>query len=135
MKIEFVKNPKDTAIEFLAQKINEEHIEFDKVESFAFFLHNEEKEIIGGCNGWLLFGAIYTDQLWVDAKYRRKGFGTMLLEKVHDYGRENGCKLATLMTMNFQKARPLYEKLGYVVDFQRSGYTKGSSVLFLKKNL
>jgi hypothetical protein len=37
--------------------------------------------------------------------------------------------------MSFQGAREFYEKLGYVVDFERTGYTKNSSMLFMKKEL
>jgi ribosomal protein S18 acetylase RimI-like enzyme len=57
------------------------------------------------------------------------------MEGVHDYGRENGCSMATVATMSFQNAKAFYEKLGYVVDFERSGYTQNSSCIFLKRSL
>jgi len=57
----------------------------------------------------------------------------MLMERVHDYGREVGCTLATVATMSFQGVQSFYEKLGYEVDFERKGYANGSSCLFMKK--
>ncbi|WP_245611617.1 MULTISPECIES: GNAT family N-acetyltransferase [unclassified Wolbachia] len=56
------------------------------------------------------------------ADYRRKGMGKQLMEEVHDYGREMHCKIATVATMNFQKAKVFYEKLGYKCDLVRPGY-------------
>jgi ribosomal protein S18 acetylase RimI-like enzyme len=57
------------------------------------------------------------------------------MEKVHDYGRESGCMMATVATMSFQGATKFYKKLGYTIDFERAGYTKNASCIFLKKNL
>jgi GrpB-like predicted nucleotidyltransferase (UPF0157 family)/GNAT superfamily N-acetyltransferase len=37
--------------------------------------------------------------------------------------------------MSFQNGRVFYEKLGYQVDFERKGYVKNSSCLFLQKEL
>jgi GNAT superfamily N-acetyltransferase len=135
MEIEFTKHPNNADIDFLTHKINAETPEFGSAYSFAFFIKNKQKHIIAGCNGSVVFGSIYTDQLWVDPNHRHTGLGRMLMNRVHDYGREVGCTMATLATMSFQKAKAFYEKLGYQVDFDRKGYVKGSSFLFLKKNL
>jgi hypothetical protein len=43
------------------------------------------------------------------------------MEAVHSYGLKSGCSMATVTTMSFQDAKAFYEKLGYVVDFERSG--------------
>jgi hypothetical protein len=37
--------------------------------------------------------------------------------------------------MSFQGAKTFYEKLGYVSDFERQGYTRDSSCIFLKRSL
>lgn len=57
------------------------------------------------------------------------------MKAVHDYGRKSGCSKATVATMSFQRAKAFYEKLGYVTDFERQGYTRGSSCIFLKRSL
>ena len=57
------------------------------------------------------------------------------MEQVHDYGSAVGCIMATVATMSFQDARQFYEKLGYLVDFERYGYAMDSSCIFLRMAL
>lgn len=135
MKIEHTLTPVGQDIDFLTQKINEETPELGSAHPFAFLIRNDAGEIIAGCNGSVIFGSIYTDQLWVHPQYRKSGLGHDLMEKVHDYGRKNGCTMATVATMTFQNAVEFYKKLGYVIDFKRSGYAKNASCIFLKRNL
>ena len=73
MNIEFTTNPHSADLDFLTQKINEETPDFGSAYSFAFFMRDEERAIIAGCNGSLIFGSIFTDQLWVHKGHRRKG--------------------------------------------------------------
>ena len=135
MQLEFTKNPDSTVINFITQQMNEEVVEFGAAYPFAFFMRNESGNIIAGCNGSVVFGCIYTDQLWVHKEYRKRGLGKQLLQAVHEYGRKVGCRIATLNTMSFQKARSFYEKLGYSIDCERPGYAQNSSCLFMKKEL
>jgi proline iminopeptidase len=121
--------------DFLTQKINEEKPDFGKAYPFAFLIKNDKKQIIGGCNGFVIFGNIYTDQLWVDPNYRNNGLGYKLMAKVHEYGVKSGCTMATLATMNFQEVLSFYAKLGYITDFERTGYNKGASCIFMRKEL
>ncbi len=134
-EIEFTKSPIATDIDFLTQKINQETPEFGEAHPFAFFLRDEHNQIIAGCNGSVIFGSIYTDQLWVHPDHRKSGLGHKLMMQVHDYGRKSECSVATVATMSFQGAKLFYEKLGYVVDFERLGYTRNSSCSFLKRSL
>jgi len=134
-EIEFTTSPIATDIDFLTQKINQETPEFGAAYPFAFFLRDERNQIIAGCNGSVIFGSIYTDQLWVHPDHRKNGLGHKLMEEVHDYGRKSACSMATVATMSFQGAKTFYEKLGYVVDFERPGYTHSSSCIFLKRSL
>lgn len=135
MNIEHTPTPASADIDFLTQKINEETLKFGKAHPFAFFIRDEKNQIIAGCNGGLIFGSIYTDQLWVHPDHRKNGFGHKLMEAVHNYGRENGCTMATVATMNFQGVLVFYKKLGYAVDFERPSYTQNSSCIFLKRSL
>lgn len=135
MDIEFSKSPSLTDIDFLTQKINQETPEFGAAYPFAFFLRDEKSQIIAGCNGSVIFGSIYTDQLWVHPDYRKKGLGHQLMEAVHDYGRKLECSMATVATMSFQGAKVFYEKLGYVSDFERPGYMQNSSCHSMRKDL
>lgn len=135
MNIKQTNSPKPEDIEYLTQKINEEIKDYGSCKPFGFFIRDESQKIIAGCNGYIIFGCIYTDQLWVDTNYRRQGLARKLMKKVHEYGVEQGCKIATLCTMSFQNAFNFYEKLGYKVDLERKGYNSDSSCLFLRKDL
>lgn len=135
MKIEHRIEPTEQDINFLSQKINEESAGKGTAYQFAFFIRDDSNKIIAGCNGSVIFGAIYTDQLWVCPNFRRQGLGKQLMEQVHRYGRDVGCHLATCATMSFQQSRAFYESLGYRCDFERQGYVKESSCIFLRKTL
>jgi predicted GNAT family acetyltransferase len=134
-EIEFTTSPMATDIDFLTQRINQETPECGKAHPFAFFIRDEHNQIIAGCNGSVIFGSIYTDQLWVHPAHRKNGLGHKLMEAVHDYGRRSGCSMATASTMSFQGAKAFYEKLGYGSDFERPGYTQNASCHFMRKEL
>ena len=146
INIEYTSTPTSADIDFLTQKINQETPDFGSAHPFAFFVRDEHNQIIAGCNGSVIFGSMYTDQLWVHPDHRKKGLGHKLMEAVHDYGRKSGCAMATVATMSFHQPTPkgfgltrgakaFYEKLGYISDFERHGYTQNSSCIFLKRSL
>lgn len=80
------------------------------------------------------FGAMRVRYLLVEEKYRGKGFGKILMEKVLDYGKKKGCVTAHVDTMNFQ-APDFYRKLGFQLDFVRTGFKHGVSVYCFSKRL
>jgi GNAT superfamily N-acetyltransferase len=138
LDIAFTLQPENQDIDFLTQKINEDAQKKgiqEKAYAFAFFIRNTQSTIIAGCNGSVIYGNIYTDQLWVHDNYRNQGLGTKLMQQVHHYGREIKCSMASIATMSFQKAALFYEKLGYVCDFERLNYSNGASCLFMKRIL
>jgi GNAT superfamily N-acetyltransferase len=138
-KIEFTANPSTEDEQLLIKKISKENYEKNPYyctrTHFGFFVRNENSEIIAGCTGLIIFGAAYTDLLWVDKNQRKTGVGKQLMEAVHEHGQRNGCKIATIQTMSFQDAVQFYEKLGYVKDFERTGYINNSSCIFMSKQL
>lgn len=83
MSLEHTSTPASADIDFLTQKINQETPEFGEAHPFAFFIRStcaeasvdkdEKNKIIAGCNGSVIFGSIYTDQLWVHPAHRKNG--------------------------------------------------------------
>lgn len=134
-QIDYTKNPHSVDINFLTKKISEETSQYGLAQPFAFFIKDEANKIIAGANGFILYGTIYTDQLWVDENYRRQGLAKKIMNKVHELGKSEGCQIATVQTMDFQKAANFYQKLGYVQDFKRPGYVYSSHCIFMKKDL
>ncbi|MGV2433291.1 MAG UNVERIFIED_CONTAM: GNAT family N-acetyltransferase [Rickettsiaceae bacterium] len=120
---------------FLTNKINEEFTKYGTALPFSLSKKDKDGNIIAAASGSIIYGAIYTDQLWVDPHHRKKGLGFEILDAIHNYGISKGCRIATVCTMSFQGAVDFYEKAGYVMDFERSGYYRNSSCVFLKRLL
>ena len=135
MKIEFTTSPKYIDIDFITNQINKEATGYGAAYSFAFFIRNDKDKIIASCNGSVVYGAIHTDQLFVEKIHRKQKLGSKLMKAVHEYALLKECKIATVCTMSFQGATEFYKLFGYEVDFERKGYENGASCLFLKKEL
>ncbi|MCH9689190.1 MAG: GNAT family N-acetyltransferase [Gammaproteobacteria bacterium] len=135
MTIDFSFSPNQADVEFLTQKINAETSAYGEAYPFAFFIRDDQHTIIAGANGYVIYGVIYTDQLWVDNAFRHQGFARALMKKIHQLGLNQQCTKASVSTMSFQKAQPFYEKLGYQVDFERHGHVNNSSCFFMSKDL
>jgi ribosomal protein S18 acetylase RimI-like enzyme len=134
MNIEQTLSPNDQDIKFLTKKINEETSEFGAAHPFAFFIRDEDSQMIAGANGFVIYGTIHTDQLWVAPKYRNQGLARQLMERVHKLGIKKGCTMATVCTMSFQNAINFYKKIGYNIDFERKGYVSSSKFMFLRRD-
>lgn len=135
MDCEFTEQPDAHEIDYLTDKINCETPDYGAATPFAFYMRDDTGELIAGANGFIIFGSIYTDQLWVAPEYREQGKAMDLMERIHHYGLKHGCTMATVQTMSFQGAQVFYEKLGYEVDFERDGYSSESRLLFMIKIL
>lgn len=135
IKFEVTDCPFTGDIDFLTQEIMKEVPPvYGKAHGFAIFTKDPRGQILAGCSGSIIFGEIYTDQLWVHPQHRGRGLGRQLMNKVHQHGKSQGCKVAAVETMDFQSPQ-FYQKLGYRIDFTRSGYNQGANCLFLSKIL
>ena len=135
MNINYTNTPSSNDIFFITKQLNKETFKYGDSHPFAFFIRDDESNITAGANGFVIYGAIYTDQLWVSKNHRGQGIGRKIMGKVHELGKLQGCKIATVQTMSFHGAIGFYQKLGYTEDFKRDGYISGSSCFFLRKNL
>ncbi|MBI5273770.1 MAG: GNAT family N-acetyltransferase [Chlamydiales bacterium] len=104
------------------------------IRTFGVFIKDTHETVVGGANGITYYGCLYVDMLWISDTLRHHGYGTRLMQESEKIGRERGCCFATVNTMDFE-ALPFYQKLGYNIEFIRSGYENDSKVYFLKKAL
>lgn len=102
------------------------------IHSFAFFVRDDDKHIVGGVTADILYGCLWISYLWVSEPLRNKGYGTQLMQAVEKYGKEYGCLFATVNTMDWE-ALEFYTKLGFYVEFERKGFLKDSVFYFLRK--
>ena len=100
----------------------------------AFFLRDENGEILGGLLGNIWAAWLHVRTLAVAAPARGHGFGRELMKRAELYAVERGCTDAYLDTFSFQ-ARPFYEKLGYRVFGTLENHPVGYQYYFMTKKL
>lgn len=136
-KITYEDNPSCEDTNFLWQKITDIAISTQghiKHESFGFFIRDEDGRLKGGCNGFIFYGCLHVDQLWVDDLLRGKEYGTDLMHSAENLAKQKNCLFITVNTMNWE-ALDFYKKLGFYIEFERNGFAKNSIFYFLRKNL
>lgn len=134
-KLSFEENPNQEDTQVLIRGITDyakQQRGFDALDFFAFLIRDENNTIAGGCNGGTLYGGLHIDSLWVSDVIRNKGWGTKLVNAALTYGKEKNCNFATVNTMDWE-ALGFYKKLGFKIEFQRSGFHKNSVFYFLRK--
>ena len=137
MKITFEANPKPSDIQLLNDGIIEQHklkMDMKPLDFFAFFIRDENGNIVGGCAGDNMYGGLFVGQLWVAEQLRGKGYGTQLMQKAENFAKETSCNFITVNTFHWE-ALQFYKKLGFYVEFERKGYDKNSIFCFLRKDL
>jgi len=100
----------------------------------AYFLRDQDGQIVGGVQGSLWGRSTHIDALWVDEGHRGLDYGSKLMKAIEDYAIKHGHPLVYLETASFQ-ALPFYEGLGYEVFGQLPEVTFGHRLFFLKKEL
>jgi GNAT superfamily N-acetyltransferase len=100
----------------------------------AFFLKDENGEILGGLLGDIWAAWLHVAMLAVAARARGHGFGKELMKRAELYAVERGCANAFLDTFSFQ-ARGFYEKLGYRVFGTLENHPAGHQHYFMTKQL
>lgn len=100
------------------------------------FVIKDGSTLIGGITSCFYFEeALSIGVLFVDEKYRHKGIGTLLLNKVEKEAKAKGAKLAHLYTFDFQ-AKDFYLEHGYETFAILENCPKaGHKCFYLKKNL
>lgn len=134
-KLSFEENPNQNDVQVLIHGITDyakQQRGFDALDFFAFYIRDEHNTIVGGCSGGTLYGGLHIDSLWVSEIIRNKGWGTKLVNAALTYGEEKKCNFATVNTMDWE-ALGFYQKLGFRVEFKRTGFHKNSVFYFLRK--
>jgi GNAT superfamily N-acetyltransferase len=94
-----------------------------------------DNETFAGCvTANILWKTLHLRFMFVEACYRGKGVGTALVLRALEYGRAHGCPVAFVDTLSFQ-AIGFYKKLGFELEFTRTGFAHGVSLYYLKKAL
>jgi ribosomal protein S18 acetylase RimI-like enzyme len=104
-----------------------------KSDPVSFSAYEGEK-FAGSVAVELFCGQLHIKNVLVLEDYRNKEIAKDLMQKALDYGRRHNCSFAFVETMNYQ-APKFYQKLGFVIEFTRSGYENDSSFCYVKMYL
>jgi GNAT superfamily N-acetyltransferase len=135
--LEHVPNPDPAAIERLRAALsgyNRSQIPDKGYFPLFFSLVDDRKDFAGGLYGYVGYGWLFIDTLWISECARLQGYGSKLMHAAEDIARKHGCRRAWLDTFSFQ-ARRFYEKLGYTVFAELEEFPPGHQRYFLRKNL
>ncbi len=106
-----------------------------KVEVLKDYIIKDNDSIIAGIRSCFYFGeCMCVNILFVDEKYRHKGLGSQLLNKVESEGKVMGAKLVHLDTFDFQ-AKDFYLKSGYEIFGILENCPSGHTRYYMKKKL
>jgi GNAT superfamily N-acetyltransferase len=100
----------------------------------AFFLKDENGEVLGGLLGDIWAAWLHIRTLAVAVPVRGQGFGRELMKRAETYAVERGCTDAFLDTFSFE-ARAFYEKLGYRIFGTLENHPAGHHHYFMTKKL
>ena len=98
-----------------------------------YYLRNDAGEVLGGLLGDIWGHWLHIKFVWVAEPARGHGQARAMMAAAEAYARKRGCRGAYLETFSFQ-ARPMYEKLGYVLFGEIKDFPPGHAQYFLKKD-
>ena len=127
--------PTSEELQFLEDRIyefNSSQTGQDDGQMFAFFVRNDQQEIVAGISGWTWARACEIRTLWVHPTWRGKGYGRSLLESAEQEARKHGCKVILIISYNFQ-APAFYQKCGYTLTWKLNDFPPGHQNCYLVK--
>ncbi len=129
--------PTAKELEFLEDRLYEYNVAQtgrDDGQLFAFFVRDDQNEIVAGISGWTWAHACEIRELWVHPGWRGQGNGRRLLESAEQVARERGCQVILLSSYSFQ-APQFYQKFGYALGWELQDFPPGHQYSFLVKRL
>jgi len=127
--------PTSEELQFMEDRLyefNSSQIEQDDGQLFAFFIRNDQREIVAGLSGWTWAHACEIQTLWVQASWRGQGLGRRLLESAEREAQVRGCEVILISSYSFQ-APTFYEKFGYKLEWQLNDFPPGHQHCYLVK--
>ncbi len=106
---------------------------YDGLSDSVAFIATDEETFVGAVVVAQFWGALHVKYLYVEDAYRGQKIASHLMDRAFSYGKEKGCPFAFVETMSFQ-ALGFYQKIGFQIEFTRSGYSHGTSFHYLKRD-
>src|SRR5437764_72624 len=106
----------------------------EDVKRLAIFLRDSQNHVVGGILGWMYWGWLQIEFLWIRDDLRGMGHGNDLMIAAEEKALAMGCYQAYLETFSFQNT-DFYKKLGYEVFGILEDYPRNHNKYFLRKRL
>jgi GNAT superfamily N-acetyltransferase len=120
-------SPSPDDLQFLEDRLyeyNSQQVGCEDGQAFAFFIRNDQQEVLAGLSGWTWAEACEIQSLWVHSAWRRQGYGRELLEAAEQEALAHGCKVILITSYSFQ-APAFYQKCGYELAWQLNDFPPG----------
>jgi GNAT superfamily N-acetyltransferase len=102
---------------------NDENMAKQRYRRFAISLRNKGT-IVGGIVGEVWMTVLFIQLFWIEERFRGKGYGTALIEKIEEEARRFGAVRSYLDTLSVQ-APDFYRARGYEAFGTIDGYPRG----------
>lgn len=134
MKIITLDEKQVDEIEEKLNQFDEEHIKY-RLEGNIQIGIKEDGKLIAGLDACMTaFKILYVSTVFVEEKYRRKGYGTELMQEMEKRAKELGANLIRLDTFDWQ-GKEFYQALGYEMAGSYRNNLDGYAEYFFLKRL
>ena len=91
--------------------------------SFLWVIENEEKEIVGFADLWIMFERAERFNIAIRKDQQNKGYGFELMQHIEKLAVEEGCETISLeVRVSNKNAISLYEKCGFAIINTKKNY-------------
>ena len=115
-------------------EFNESHLGPRNRTEVGLSIRDDAGQLVAGLSGEFFWNVLHVDLIWVDQRYRRQGYGRLLLQRAENLARARRSDVVYLSTFDFQ-APAFYTALGYGVIGDLPDVPKGSRRLWFAKRL
>lgn len=111
-KIINLSEEQECEIRYYLDAYNAQHIKY-RLDGMMRIGLEENGKLIAGLIAYMsVYRILYVDTVFVDEKYRRKGYGRKLIQEMERLAKEQGVNTIRLDTFNWQGTE-FYKALGY----------------------
>ena len=124
-------------LEFIEDRLSEfdeQHITYKLDGSIQIGIEEDGKLVAGLDACMTAFKILYVSTVFVEEAYRRKGYGTRLIQEMERRAKELGANTIRLDTFSWQ-GKEFYEALGYQVVGYYENTTDGYEEYFFLKRI
>ncbi|MBN9289506.1 MAG: hypothetical protein BGO43_13110 [Gammaproteobacteria bacterium 39-13] len=102
---------------------------------YFYAAYDDNNNAIAAISGFDNFGPAEIGGLWVEQNYRSQGYGRALVQKAEEWAKVKGCNALTVFTLKDWPACEWYQKLGFMIEYERPGHANSSIGCYLIKKL